>query len=315
MSTILIHIGYHKTGTNWFQSRLFADARSGMRWLGKWKGHPVRRLVTARPLEFDAAAARASFEPLLSEIRRQNLLPVVSYERLSGHPFSGGLDSKEIADRLVQVFPEGRVLVVVREQRSAIISTYKQYVRAGGPLPLDLFLGPPRSQSMRMPSFDFRHFDYCHLLRYYRSLFGPDRVLALPFERFLRDGAGFVADIGAFAGRPFTAELLDSLRYDRRSNVAPTAAVIAVRRRLNRLVKRSELNVAPVFPSKRAARVADRWSRSSWLEHVAGWLPGSQTEAKLRQQVEELVGDRYIDSNHETAELLGVDLGAYGWMV
>jgi hypothetical protein len=315
MSAILIHIGYHKTGTSWLQNRLFADPRSGMRWLGKWKSHPVRRLVAARPLEFEAAAARAAFEPLLVETRQQGLLPVVSYERLSGHPFSGGHDSKEIADRLLQVFPEGRVLVVVREQRSAIVSTYKQYVRAGGPLPLDLFLAPPRSKSMRMPSFEFRHFEYGHLLRHHRSLFGPDRVLALPFERFVRDGAGFVVDIGAFAGRPFTAELLDSLPYDRRSNVAPTAAVIAVRRRLNRLVKRSELNVSPVFPSKRAARVADRWSRSGWLEHAAARLPGSQTEAQLRQQVDELVGDRYIDSNRETAELLGVDLGAYGWMV
>ena len=38
-------------------------------------------------------------------------------------------------------------------------------------------------------------------------------------------------------------------------------------------------------------------------------------EERLRRSVEDIVGDRYVDSNRQTAALLGVDLGAYGWMI
>ena len=87
----LVHVGYHKTGTNWLQEELFGDPRTGYRWLGKQPlTHPVHTLVRARPLDFDAAAVRAEFEPMLTDAERAGLLPVVSFPRLSGHPYSGG---------------------------------------------------------------------------------------------------------------------------------------------------------------------------------------------------------------------------------
>ena len=133
--------------------------------------HPVRQLVGARPFEFDAASSRAAFDPLLSKVEDEGLFPVVSFERFSGNPFSGGYDSKEIANRLAEVFPGARVLVVIREQRSMIVSTYKQYVREGGALPPRKFMLPPASKSMRVPWFDLRHFEYHHLLDQSLKLF------------------------------------------------------------------------------------------------------------------------------------------------
>ena len=68
MAPPLLHIGYHKTGTNWLQEELFGNPRTGYRWLGKQPlTHPVHTLVRARPLDFDAAAVRAEFEPLLAD--------------------------------------------------------------------------------------------------------------------------------------------------------------------------------------------------------------------------------------------------------
>ena len=40
-----------------------------------------------------------------------------------------------------------------------------------------------------------------------------------------------------------------------------------------------------------------------------------RSEQSLKQAVAEAVGDRYVESNRKTAELLGVDLAAYGWML
>jgi hypothetical protein len=312
MAPVLVHIGYHKTGSRWLRFLFFSNPQSGFGWVDKTApDHPVRRLVGARPFEFDAAKSRAEFDPLLRRIEDDGLFPVVSFERFSGNPFSGGYDSKEIADRLAQVFPEARVLVVVREQRSMIVSTYKQYVREGGALPVGRFMRPPTSKSLRVPLFDLRHFEYHHLLAYYRQLFGSGRVLALTYEQFVADPRAFVAEIGSFAGRPLSNEVLGSLPFATKTNPAVPVTAIAVRRRLNALGVCSDLNPAPPFASPAFWRLGKQLDRAALVPRQVV----AKEEAKLRAAVAETVGDRYVESNRITAELTGVDLAAYGWMV
>jgi len=307
---VLLHIGYHKTGSRWLRALFFGDPSTGLGWVDKaGVDHPVRRLVSARPLEFDADQSRAEFEPLLQKIVEGGLSPVVSFERFSGNPFSGGYDSKEIADRLVQVFPDARVLVVVREQRSMIVSTYKQYVREGGALSPSKFMLPPTSRSVRVPWFDLRHFEYHHLLEYYRRLFGPEAVLALPYEQFATDPHSFVEQIARFAGRPLDAETLDALPFDARTNPGPPATNIAARRVLNGIGVCTDLNPAPPLASPLFWRLGKRIDRLSLAPRQAV----AHEEDRLRRTVDEIVGDRYAESNRRTGELIGVDLAAYGW--
>jgi hypothetical protein len=308
---ILLHIGYHKTGSGWLRRCFFNDPRTGFGWLGKDPGrHPIRRLVQARPFEFDPEAFRAEFEELMRPPEEAGLFPVTSFERLSGHPFSGGYDAKAVADRLAAVFPEARVLVAVREQRRIIASTYAQYVRSGGALSARDFLDPPRSPSARAPVFDLRHFEYHRLLSYYRDLFGPERVLVLAYEQFVEDPAAYVSRIAGFAGLSLPDEVLGSLPFDERSNPAPSAAALALRRGLNRLGVRTDVNPGPLFPSKRVLALARR------VEELP--LPHGleeRSDAALRRLVAEVVGDRYAGSNRITAELAGIDLGRYGWIL
>jgi hypothetical protein len=310
--SVLIHIGYHKTGTNWLQRRFFSDPATGYRWLGKRPGnHPVRRFVRDRPFEFDPASVRDALEPLLAEAREAGLVPVVSLERLSGSALSGGYDSREIAERLHRVFPEGRILVAVREQRSMIVSTYKGYVQQGGTAPLVHFLDSPRSRSVRVPLFDARYLEYDRLVAHYRSLFGADQVLALAFDQFVEDGRGYVERIAEFAGRPVPEEVLDRLPYGHRENVRSTSiSTLAVVRRLNRLGRRTDVNPVPLAESKLVARLADRLVRTDPLG-----ARSKAAEERLRRRVDEWAGDRYAASNVRLAELIGVDLAGYGWRV
>src|SRR5205085_5787298 len=115
-------IGYAKTGTNWLQRHWWGNPATGYGWLGKQgRDHPVRRLVLDRPLEFDAADVRRRIAPLVEAVEERGLLPVLSLERLAGHAFSGGHDSRQNADRIAEVYPDARVVVAVREQRSMIV--------------------------------------------------------------------------------------------------------------------------------------------------------------------------------------------------
>ena len=311
---ILIHIGYHKTGSGWLRRLFFVNPDTGFGWIGKSKpSHPVRRLVAVPPFEFDAAASRAEFDPLLQRVEDDGLLPVVAFERLVGHPFSAGYDSKEIANRLAETFPEGRVLVVIREQRSMILSTYKQYVRQGGTLSLAKFVQPSPPKSMPLPGFDLRYFEYHHLLSYYRRLFGPDAVLALTYEQFRADPAEFVAAIARFAGRPLSSDVLESLPFATTSNPSPSATALGLRRRLNKLCWASEVNPAPLFTSAAIGRPLRRLAAALEQPELIPRRLSARNEAALRRLVAEVIGDRYAASNRITAEITGIDLAAFGW--
>jgi hypothetical protein len=311
--SLIVHIGYHKTATSWLQQHVFGNPDTGLGTIGKFgSDHPVRALIRARPLEFDAEACRAQFDPLIYPVLEAGLVPVISYERLSGHPVSGGYDSKEIAERLKKVFPDAKVLIVIREQRGMIVSTFKQYVMGGGTSTLAGFLEPTISQNMRRPFFDLRHFEYDHLLRYYLGLFGEEAVLVLAFEQFLDDPASYVAAIGRFTGRPLDGELIAALPFHETRRPAMSALEIEVRRRRNQLL-RSELNPAPAIESrllKRLSKLVEKAATKPFAKRLV-----AKADASLRQGVADHVGDYYRESNRRTAELTGIDLDRYGWTI
>jgi hypothetical protein len=322
---LLIHIGYPKTASSWLQRHVFGDPATGFGWLvtngdspeRPHRDSPVRQLFNLSPFDFDTAALREEFSRLIGSVEAKNLVPVISLERLSGSLFSGGHDSALIAERLVCLFPEAKVLVVIREQRSMIVSAYKQYVKVGGALSLARFISPPHSSWAHVPWFELSYFEYDRLLRHYSELFGPERLLVLAYDEFVEDPTAFVAKIARFAGLPIGAEQLDSLPFDRTRKQSRSSAAIAVRRRLNRLAVRAEVNPAPLIEA-RIARRAVRWAtRDKFVDRlVDAVLPGpvhERCDSKLRRVAATAVGDRYRESNRATSELTGIDLSSYGW--
>jgi sulfotransferase family protein len=313
---ILVHIGYHRTGSSWLQKYVFAKPQTGFRWTGKRNDDdPVRRLITLRWSEFDPVKLRRRFDYRFEQIRERGLIPVVSFERLSGHACSGGFDSGEIASRLHQVLPEGRILIVVREQQSAILSTYKRYVRAGGTGSLMQFVCPPTTSNLRVPLFDFRHFEYHHLIRRYQKLFGEEAVLVLTFEQFQQDPRTFVARIGQFMGRPLPEEVLDRLPYDHDEQPGLSPSEHVMLRRLNQFI-RSEVNPVPLVDlelhqaMKRLVRPKD-----AAVGRLVPSALAERSDASLRREVVQVVSDRYAASNRRTAELTGLELARFGYAV
>jgi hypothetical protein len=131
---VLAHIGYHKTGSSWLQRFVFEDSRaptppSATRRRSTRSG---ARIAAEHPFQYDADSVRGELEELIEKVEARGLFPVVSLERLSGHPFTGRHDSRQIADRLHEALRDPGILVVIREQRNAIVAVYKQYVKAGG---------------------------------------------------------------------------------------------------------------------------------------------------------------------------------------
>lgn len=303
MTPPLIHVGYHKTGTTWLQRQLFPREDLGYCPVGISVAETD--FVHVNDLDFDAARYRREAAPPLAAATAAGLIPVISHERLSGNPHSGGYDSVRLAERLRAVFPDARILIVFREQRAMILSSYAQYVRVGGGCTLDGYLFP--ANATRQPMFSFDHFCYHRLIECYRRLFGVDRVLALPFEQLRRDPRGFVAAIARFAG----GRIADDLPFDRSENKSLGAIALIAKRSVNPFLVRDSVNGNGPFAIARAGRVAaalagvvDRAAPDAWNRAI---------QARWKARIAEVARGRYDASNAVTAALTGVDLGALGY--
>jgi hypothetical protein len=309
MARPLLHVGLHKTGTSWLQRHLFrAAAGAGFRTCGN-ENDAKRELVRPHDLDFDPQRARAFYQPRFDRVAAAGSTPVITAERLCGDMLFGAYDSARIAERLVATFPDGRVLLVIREQRRILFSSYQQYVKMGGVLGLEQYLRKPR-HAHPWPC-DLNHFDYERLIRHYHRLFGAESVLVLPLELLQREPHIFVARIVDFTDARPEPGALGRLRFEARSNKTLPAQTVAIRRRANHLL-RSRLNPWAPIDGRHGFGAAV----TSLLVRKARRLPRrleNRTRNAMQATIQEAVGDRYRLGNARTSDLIGIDLGQYGY--
>lgn len=301
---VLLHVGYHKTGTTWLRAGLFGGLHPDL-CMPVARSQIIGAIVRPRALEFDARSATAELAPALAA-GPPGAVAVLSHERLSGNPHSGGYDSKEIAGRLAHVFPDARVLICIRRQPDAIVSTYKQYVLGGGPSTLTRYLHPPERGRDRIPHFDLAHFAYDRLVRHYHDLFGRERVLTLPYELLVRDPAEFSGRITDFLGVPRAV-----VPHPEALHVSPPAIALGPRRWLNRVFVRDRLNPAAPIDAPGLASVGGRL-----VEALLALAPrGMRTavERSMSESVRDLVSGCYVESNRALRSLSGCPLEQFGY--
>jgi hypothetical protein len=190
----IVHIGYHKTATTWFQ-RCFYPVVENYRYIPSGRFRNI--LICPHAFAFDSQLVRACLDP------DHDLPPLLCEEELSGGFLTGGhmgALSKELAERIQRVVPQAQIVVFIRHQVDIIAAAYTQYVRQGGTYAPKRFLFPARYYKgswrlpYQMPLFAFEHFAYLGLIRHYRTLFGAERVHVFAYEALRQDPSGFLAD-------------------------------------------------------------------------------------------------------------------------
>ena len=236
---------------------------------------------------------------------------VLSHERLSGYPPAGGYDSKLIAERLSELLPGARVLIVIREQKSFIRSMYSQYVTDGGDLPLRRFLITPEAQYNRLPGWDFDFLEYDRLIEYYLNRFSVERVLVLPFEFLAQAPSEFLDEITAFCGHdPADVRSIPTgVVHSQRPVVLQAGTRIA-----NRYLFRTQLSPHGTLRSLRYPRAVLRLL-APVIETLSPSFLTRHLDQRSRCFVEKAVDGKYGESNKRTGALIGKDLTAFGYDV
>lgn len=306
----LIHIGYHKTASTWLQTHILDNPETLLKRFFSKKD--IRDfIVLPHSLDFNSQSVKTHHLKLMEKaVTAENLsedtISVVSSERLSGHPHSGGYDSKEIADRLKSCFPDAKVLIVIREQKSAISSCYLQYVKYGGTCSIKDYVNPPKRGLPVIPLFKFEHFDYVKLIQYYRNLFGKDKVLVLPYELFKDEPQKFYTQILEFSN----AKRLKKVPYGKITNKRLSYLTSKFARQANKLFVKTTLN--PSAPSSEYLS-NNIISLFMILDRLVPKFIRKACDRILDKYIESQVSDRFLEGNKELQKIVNIDLSEYGY--
>ena len=204
---LIVHIGLHKTGTSWLQSVLFTPG-NGFCLLHEstapWNDALIKGLVQG--VDFDPHTVARLAEGHWD----QKNVPVISAERLSGHPASGGFDRWEIADRLLRAFPKAKIVIGTREWSSWRRSIYQQLVSEG-------FTGKSIQDALpettwKQPGPHSSYFDINALVTGYKHRFGAERVFLWSYEQWVEEPALFLQCIADVCENPLAINALPDVK-------------------------------------------------------------------------------------------------------
>jgi hypothetical protein len=304
----LVHVGYHKTATTWFQRRVYPRVSTH---------RPVERAAVRRaflapgPFDFDPAEA-------LRVLASAGSPPwILCEEELSGNPHAGGLMglvAKEMAERLRAAFPDAAIVVFLRRQHEAIAACYAQYLRQGGTHGPRRYAFPHegrrgfRAAPWKAPAFRLGYFDYAALVKHYDARFGRERVHVFLYEELRADPAGFLAGFAARLGLALDADPRELAGP--RENVSLGRRLLPLARALNHFSARNVADkrvVAPLLPDRVRRALLEALNRPS----LAGAPPDPRR--LLGPALADAIAERFAAGNRRLAAERGLPLGRHGY--
>jgi hypothetical protein len=303
---VLVHVGFPKALSSWLQKQWFKPENGFLTVMD-----PVAvqlKLIDPTPFNFNPGLAVSDVSQTLDS-SPAGLVPVITSEALSGNMYCGGFNARECIDRVAEIAPEARVLLVVREQRQLIRSLYKSLVTWGMPHSIDRLLDP--AEPRLSPQFNLDFLRYDQRLAYYQQCFGVDRVKVLIYESFEQDPVEFLRQLAAFAGiSERFSDRCEQAPVQRRVNAGQTLANLYLERWRNYFFLSGPFNYSGLFqPSDESwkKRVV-RSKRSRLPGFTDGWF-----EAGFSHKVEQRTRGEFAQSNRRLQEMTGLALSDYGY--
>jgi hypothetical protein len=185
----ILHIGYPKTGSTWFQRRYYPNILNAV----YLERSIVQELFIAPgAFEFDEKKAKSFFEKYTGDRL------IICEELLLGRLKPGGVKghlTKEVGRRLKAVFPEATIILFLRNQMDALASSYLQYIKAGGNYGIKryLLLGKESNSAYKkLVLLGPEYFLYHKILDFYSDLFGKENVHIYLYEDFEKNINEFI---------------------------------------------------------------------------------------------------------------------------
>lgn len=301
---MLIHIGLHKCASSFLQNEVFVKDPRLLCLTGSKKSPLTSSLIGADSTYFDKSRCLALFEKkLLNPASKNDQIPVLSAERLSGIPYFGSFDRATVSKRIKQTFPQTKIFIVIRNQQDLIRSVYGQYIKIGGTLKIDKFLRS-RWKGPEFSSFNLEQFDFYKLYQHYAQYFAHSQLLVLPFEQLQNDPKSFLSRIYDFIGIPIDPEIIN---FNHKLNKTPSFSYLNILRMANKifLSRRTMFNHSPLLIHKDL--------HTEFLKVLQKIINYDHAIPEISSVINEYIGDYFQSSNKQLDETLNLNLKTLGY--
>jgi len=185
----LIHIGYPKTGTTWFQNSFFNKIQN----FSFIDRREVKEdFILPNSLDFNADKIREKYKGISKPL-------ILSHELLVGGMIHmGGINgilTQEFAKRLNAVFPNAHIIIFIRNQIDHIASAYNQYIRGGGNLNINKYLYQDSFDALnKFFFFSFAFLEFDKIISFYKTRFGENNIHVFMYEKFKDNPEQFIKE-------------------------------------------------------------------------------------------------------------------------
>lgn len=211
---MIIHIGYHKTGTTFLQRSVFPNIKGITYYDYAFSKKLFTGLAKKPTLEFNS-------DQFKTDLDNNNSL--YSFEALVGE-MGIGTYNFEIANRLKEVGFK-KVIISIRNQLSMLESLYRQYIQVGGVVKPKFYFDETNGL------FRFNYCDYYKLIEYYKELFCKENVHIIIQEELIEKKQETLKKLLDFIG--YNLEIEENSIKRNRSNYSLSRLSIKLLRVIN----------------------------------------------------------------------------------
>lgn len=233
MNKTIIHIGYPKTGTTWFQKNFYPKIE-GSCFLNR--KIMCEHIIFKDVFDFNPIIIKEKLDKISNDQR------VLICEEL----LLGGLDigygSGEFivqnAKRLKELFGNSTVVIFIRNQQSILESSYSQYIKSGGTYSVKKYIGLKgrfNRQFQNYHLFNPRLYNYYNIIKMYSDFFGKENVHVFFYEDFERNPVQFIDDFCIH----FCLKRNEKININQKENARLSSFLVSFLRFLNLFTRRN----------------------------------------------------------------------------
>lgn len=190
----VIHIGYSKSMSSWFQN--YFSNHPDVFLIRKTRFFfPSYDLYSKGTGYYEQFFRDAEGYPVIMESDEHLVLPGVHESvlvNITNLPLI-----EETLNRIKNTVPNVKIIVIIRNQVDVLISRYTEYIRGGGNLDVDDFLDQLVYNSSYKKYMDYR---YNHVLELLHSIFKKENVHLIMLEDFKDDPVKVFESLSSFLG-------------------------------------------------------------------------------------------------------------------
>ena len=300
-----IHIGCHKTGSTFIQGELLQKLNNikPVTYFNKkdYLENEFLYISQCADIYYDNKVEN-SISKYYSEF--QNIF--ISTEGFSGtgyNVFTGGFLIESIAKRLSNIFPDAKILIVIRNQKEAIESYFKDDVKYGYLSNFEAWF------NWRLNTHQLNYFKYFNLVKTYQKIFGRDNVKVLLFEN-LFDFEYLNKSLKEFGVNVSGIENVD---FNKSFNKTYSPLTLKLTPIINRFFG-SKLSHGVTFGDDPRLKVYNFWRNniSNQLDKIS-FKFGLKKNNFNFPGYENLIYDQFHSDNLRLSEIIDTDLSKYNY--